>query len=256
VLYRLSYTWLTPGGGARTRNHPIDSRRNPYLRSRPADRIGLSTTAAKATVMRPSGRDPAEPGCGLSPRPCGHMIRRNPRLLSRPTIRFSRSRTARHGLAARPGLEHWPPASGAGVVPLPPPRAGLNGEARTPNPRLPTSVRFRLRHVQMRPGSLPASLLRTDGGDRTHTGGGLSAVPLTRFGYVSRSGWTGRGSNPQPSPCKGVALSQCATGPPSSFVWAGGGDRTRSLSGTGRASFPSGPRRQSCYWVWPQGVEP
>ena len=44
-------------------------------------------------------------------------------------------------LAARPRFERGPPGSEPGVVPVPPPRMGLDGETRTPNPRLPTPVR-------------------------------------------------------------------------------------------------------------------
>ena len=44
-------------------------------------------------------------------------------------------------LAARPRFERGPPGSEPGVVPVPPPRNGLDGETRTPNPRLPTPVR-------------------------------------------------------------------------------------------------------------------
>ena len=54
------------------------------------------------------------------------------------------------------------------MVPVPPPRIGLDGEIRTPNLRLPTPARGQ---VALRPGG-------TDGGSRTRTDGVLSAVPL------------------------------------------------------------------------------
>ena len=44
-------------------------------------------------------------------------------------------------MAARPRFERGPPGSGPGVVPVPPPRIGLDGRTRTSNPRLPTPVR-------------------------------------------------------------------------------------------------------------------
>ena len=88
----LSYAWLWPNGGARTRSLPISSRRNPYLRSRPVDQVGLGTGWRRTLSCVLSGTYPARAGrAGFHPRPCGHMIRRNPRLRSRPTIRFSRS---------------------------------------------------------------------------------------------------------------------------------------------------------------------
>jgi hypothetical protein len=173
------------------------------------------------------------------------MIRRNPRRRSRPTIRFSRSSTARHRLAARPGFEPGPPVSGAGVVPFPPPRMGLNGEARTPNPRLPTPVRCRLSHVQPWVEDKPSvvALLSTDGGARTHTGGGLSAVPLPRLGYVSNVCVDRAGLEPAAFSLQGSSAPACAPA-----RRRGGGGRTRSrrhmrpsvLRGAPlRATFPS-----------------
>src|ERR1700736_5100866 len=77
-------------------------------------------------------------------------------------------------LAARPRFERGPPGSGPGVVPVPPPRIGLDGEIRTPSPRLPTPVRSRCatsRRV-LTAGVEPA-LAR------------LSTLCLCRLGYVS-----------------------------------------------------------------------
>ena len=111
------------------------------------------------------------------------------------------------GLAARPRFERGPPGSGPGVVPVPPPRNGLDGRARTSTPRLPKPVRSRC---------ATSSCVSTDGRIRTDTGGGLSAVPLPGLGYVSVGWWTVRGSNPRPSPCRGAAL---PVAPPAQGWW-------------------------------------
>ena len=52
-------------------------------------------------------------------------------------------------MAARPRFERRTPGSEPGVIPVSPPRIGLNGETRTPNPRFPKPVRYLLRHVQL-----------------------------------------------------------------------------------------------------------
>ena len=116
----------------------------------------------------------------------------------------------RHRVAARPGFEPGAPGSEPGVVPVPPSRMVLvlcwwlrwSGR-RDSNSQPPVSDA----------GALPVAprpdVLCTDGGIRTRTDGVLSAAPLP-LGYVSRcpewNRWTARDSNPQPSPCKGVAL--------------------------------------------------
>ena len=112
-------------------------------------------------------------------------------------------------VAARPGLEPGPPGSEPGVVPVPPPRTGaasmgLDGEIRTPNLRLPMPARCQLRHVQV----------GTDGGIRTRTDGGLSAVPLP-VGLRQRvvRAWTSAGVEPATFSLQGSCASSCATGP-------------------------------------------
>src|SRR5438445_9069653 len=85
--------------------------------------------------------------------------------------------TAEASMAARPRFERGPPGSGPGVVPVPPPRIGLDGRTRTSNPRLPTPVPYQLGHVHV----------STDGRIRTDTDGGLSAAPL-RVGLRQRGG--------------------------------------------------------------------
>src|SRR6476620_3699011 len=83
-----------------------------------------------------------------------------------------------HRLAARPGLEPGPPDSESGVVPLPPPRSGSGRRDSNSQPPAPEAGALPLRHVQC------CCAVRTDGGIRTRTDGGLSAVPLP-LGYVS-----------------------------------------------------------------------
>jgi hypothetical protein len=169
--------------------------------------------------LRPEGRRDS------NPQP---QSRRNPCLRNRPTANVKVHDNGRGIVrAARPGLEPGPPVSGTGVVPFPPPRtavpvgrAGLDGEIRTPNLRLPKPARSRC---------ATSRGIGTDGGSRTRTDGGLSAVPLPvgLRQLVLCGGWrTVRDSNPQPSPCRGAAL---PIAPPAQSCARGGegGDRTR-----------------------------
>jgi hypothetical protein len=111
--------------------------------------------------------------------------------------------------AARRGLEPRPPGSEPGVVPVPPPRIGLDGRNRTSNPRLPGPVRCQ---VAPRPGG-------TDGGIRTHTDGGLSAVPLpVGLRQLVVVSWTERDSKPAPDFLQGSCAS---VAPPAQALVAG-----------------------------------
>ena len=81
-------------------------------------------------------------------------------------------------MAARPGFEPGAPASGAGVVPVPPSRTGLVmlRVVWTERFELPTSG---LRRRRASSCTTSRWVLRsTDGGSRTRTDGGLSAAPL------------------------------------------------------------------------------
>ena len=119
-------------------------------------------------------------------------------------------------MAARPGLEPGPPVSETCVVPFPPPRTGLACSARvravwTEIFELPTSgFRYRRAPVAPRP-----AVMGTDGGSRTRTDGGLSAVPLPiglRQREVPR--WVDRaGLEPATFSLQGSCASDCATGP-------------------------------------------
>ena len=77
-------------------------------------------------------------------------------------------------MAARPRFERRTPGSEPGVIPVSPPRIGLDGRTRTSNPRLPTPVRSPLRHVQV---------VLTAGVEPALTK--LSTSRLCRLGYVS-----------------------------------------------------------------------
>jgi hypothetical protein len=187
-------------------------------------------------------------------------------------LRLSRSTTtAGHRLAARPGLEPGPPVSKTGVVPLPPPRsarvrAGLDGEIRTPNLRLPKPARSRC-----------ATSSRTDGGIRTRTDGGLSAVPLP-LGYVSVccTAVDRAGFEPATFSLQGSCASGCATGPDLCAVrWSRGRESNpragrmrprctqcpRSVTGRTRTDFlrghvPASRPLQTSATVDEEGVEP
>jgi hypothetical protein len=145
-------------------------------------------------------------------------------------------------MAARPRFERGPPGSGPGVVPLPPPRNGLDGRTRTSSPRLPTPVRSHCATSRrVLTGGVEPPLARlstlclfgpasepqrsegetsrrlgyvsigTDGRIRTDTGGGLSAVPLPVLGYVSVVDRAG--VEPATFSVQGSCASCCASGP-------------------------------------------
>jgi hypothetical protein len=69
-------------------------------------------------------------------------------------------------------------------------------------------------------------LLRTDGGIRTHTDGGLNAVPLPVLGYVSVVDRAAL----EPSP---AGVRPAATPSQLQERWVSPRDRTRRISGTG-----------------------
>ena len=122
-------------------------------------------------------------------------------------------------LAARPGFEPGFPGSEPGVVPVALPRIGLDGETRTPNPRLPGPVRS---HCAT---SSCFRSIGTDGRIRTDTGGGLSAVPLPVG--LRQHWWTERESNPRPPPCKGVTLPVALSALVLGGWWRGRGSNPR-----------------------------
>ena len=123
-------------------------------------------------------------------------------------------------MAARPGLEPGPPASEAGVVPLPPPRIGcLAGSGRRDSnsqPPAPEAGALPLRHVQV------SCRCRTDGGSRTRTDGGLSAVPLP-VGLRQQVVHGGpRGIRTRNLLLAGELRSRCASGPCLVARWSRG----------------------------------
>ena len=106
-------------------------------------------------------------------------VRRNPRLRNRPTSNFKEHDNCR-GIV-------WLRGQGSNPVLLIQSQVwfhfhhlalGLDGEIRTPIPRLPKPVRCRCATSRC------SCVVRTDGGIRTRTDGVLSAVPLP-LGYVS-----------------------------------------------------------------------
>ena len=102
---------------------------------RPVNRTGRGVSSLReGAPPRAAGRcDPGRPGNQV----------KEPRQSRRP-IEMSRcATTAETSMAARPRFERGSPGSKPGVVPVPPPRIGLDGRARTSNPRLPKPVRFR-----------------------------------------------------------------------------------------------------------------
>ena len=121
-------------------------------------------------------------------------------------------------MAARPGFEPGPPASEAGVVPVPPPRTVFVWTERF---ELPTpGSRSRCASVAPRPGVL--RWCRTDGGSRTRTDGGLSAVPLP-VGLRQQVVQGGpRGIRTRTLLLAGELRSRCASGPGCAARWTRG----------------------------------
>ena len=189
-LYPLSYARLRPGGGIRTRDLPIRSRSNPNLRIRPVDLGRPVDQAAKDTshasfvdearCVRAAGLSPAtvrshDPKEPSPAQQADHSILKELNCQASPRCE-ARARTwtscfrGRRGpvsttshRSGRGGSNSQPPASDAGALPV------------APRPVVPDEVVRR----------------RADGGSRTHTDGGLSAVPLPRLGYVSERGPSG-----------------------------------------------------------------
>lgn len=102
--------------------------------------------------IRPMIGQPGNPGWLRRP---GASIERS-RALMEPSPRSRPTNLDSQGAhctditgAARPGLEPGVSCFMGGRGAAPPPRIGLNGEVQTPNPRLPTPVRFQLRYVQV-----------------------------------------------------------------------------------------------------------
>src|SRR6476620_2058327 len=113
-------------------------------------------------------------------------------------------------MAARPGFEPGPPASGAVVVPVPPSRTVLD---------LVWTERIELPSPVSDAGALavaprPGVVMRTDGGTRTPTDGVLSAVPLP-LGYAGRLSIAvdRAGFEPAPSSLQGRRAASYASGP-------------------------------------------
>ena len=129
---------VVPGGGIRTRNHPLKRRRNPCLRIRPT-RLRSIVVWLRGQDSNPDFLVQSQAWCRL------HYL-------------ASVFGTAESG---RRDSNSQPPAPRAGALPL-----------RHVQPSVDDSVRY---VTADRPLS---SEVGTDGRIRTDTGGGLSAVPL------------------------------------------------------------------------------
>ena len=188
--------------------------------------------AAKDAVTHPFGGEPgASRAAGIAPATVRSHDPKEPSPAQQADhFDCQGARTAGIVRAARPGVEPGLPASVAGVVPFPPPRIGLDGETRTPNLRLPMP-----RAANCATSRCPRAIdARTDGGARTHIGGGLARAS-TELGYVSVDR---AGLEPATFSLQGSCASFCATGPSSR-----GGDRTRSRRRMRPAHLPESPLR-------------
>jgi hypothetical protein len=169
ALVRLSDARLSPGAGFEPADLAVTCPEGtPACAAGRFDGVGLGTRRRRTQCSASLSYTPNGRGGGIRTRDLSIKDRRNPRLRSRPT-RLSRcATTAEASRAARPRFERGPPGSEPGVVPVPPPRIGLDGRARTSNPRLPKPVRSRC-----------ATSRCTHGGSRTRTDEALDLVPLT-----------------------------------------------------------------------------
>lgn len=144
---KLSDARLSPGAGFEPADLAVTCPEGtPALRRRPTQSRCWSACEPGGgghSALTRLSYAPSVGAAGFEPATSRLKDRRNPRLRSRPT-RMSRSATTTEAsMAARPRFERGPPGSEPGVVPVPPPRIGLDGRARTSNPRLPKPVRSR-----------------------------------------------------------------------------------------------------------------